>query len=111
MNALTVVLCGSESLRRKFGLSILEALASCITITVSLDSLPPEETASFIETRLQACGASIPLFTKNALKLLHLVSGGIMRSAGTIANAALLQAFLAHTPQVEAEQVQAVVQR
>jgi len=111
LSALTVILCGSESLRRKFGLSILEALASCITITVSLDSLPPEETASFVETRLTACGANRPLFTKNAIKLVHQASGGVMRSAGTIANAALLQAFLAHTQQVEAEHVQAVVQR
>ena len=42
MNALSVILCGAESLNRKFGLSMLESLANSITITISVDSLPKE---------------------------------------------------------------------
>ena len=38
MNALSVILCGAESLSRKFGLSMLESLANSITITISVES-------------------------------------------------------------------------
>jgi general secretion pathway protein A len=86
MNALTVILCGSETLSRKFGLSILEALANSITITISLDSLPKEETFSYIENRLAYCGVKTPLFTKNAMEFIHQASGGILRTIGAIAN-------------------------
>jgi len=111
LNALTVVLCGAETLSRKFGLSMLEALANSITITISMDSLPKEESFSYIETRLAACGLKSPLFTKNAMELVHQAAGGILRTIATIANAALLKAFLAKSPQIEAEHVQAVIQR
>jgi general secretion pathway protein A len=54
LNALTIILCGAESLSRKLGLSALEALANSITITIAVDSLPQEESASYIERRLMA---------------------------------------------------------
>lgn len=111
LNALTVILCGSETLTRKFGLSILEALATSITITISVDSLSVEESLSYLESRMSACGAKTPVFTKNALTLIHQASGGILRTIGTIANATLLKAFTSHSQQVEAEHVQAVIQR
>jgi len=111
LNALTVMLCGAESLSQRFGLSVLEALANSITVTIPVDGLSPEESISFIETRLSACGARTPLFTKNALTLVHQASGGILRTLGTIANAALFKAFVAKSTQVEAEHVQSVVQR
>ena len=111
LNALTVILCGAESLNRKFGLSMLESLANSITISINVDGLPKEETMSYIETRLSACGVKTALFTKNAMELIHQASGGIMRTIGTIANAALMKAFMAKTQQVEAEHVQAVIQR
>lgn len=111
MNALTVLLCGSESLTRKFGLSILEALANSITITISVDSLPKEETYSYIENRLRLCGTKTPLFTKNAMELIHQASGGILRTIGAVANASMFKAFMAKSQQVETEHVQSVIQR
>jgi type II secretory pathway predicted ATPase ExeA len=111
LNALTVLLCGAESLSLRFSLSALEALANSITVTISVESLCPEESISYIESRLSACGARAPLFTKNALALIHQASGGILRTIGTIANAALLKAFVGKSTQIEAEHVQAVVQR
>ena len=52
MNALSIILCGAESLTRKFGLSMLESLANSITITISVDSLTKEESFTYIESRL-----------------------------------------------------------
>ena len=111
LNALSVMLCGNETLTRKFGLSILESLASSITVTISVDTLSLEETLSYIETRITACGQKAALFTKNAMTLIHQASGGILRTIGTIASAALLKACLANSKQVEAEHVQSVIQR
>jgi type II secretory pathway predicted ATPase ExeA len=111
LNALTVILCGNETLSRRLGLSILESLASSITITIGVDTLPLEETMSYIESRMSACGQKAPVFTSNAMTLIHQASGGILRTIGTIANAALLKASLASSKQVEAEHVQSVIQR
>jgi general secretion pathway protein A len=111
LNALSVILCGAETLSRKFGLSSLEALANSITITINLDGLPKEETFTYIESRISSCGAKTAVFTKNALELIHQASAGIIRTIGHIANAALMKAFIAKSQQVEAEHVQAVLQR
>ncbi len=110
-NALTVLLCGQETLTRKFGLSILESLANSITFTIKLLNLAKEESFSYIEQRINQVGTSSVLFTKNALALTHQASGGIMRNINTIAQAALVKAFLAKSPQVEVEHVQCVIER
>ncbi len=111
MNALSVILCGAESLSRKFGLSMLESLANSITITISVESLSKEESFTYIESRLSCCGAKTPLLTKPAMELIHQAAGGILRTIGTITNAALMKAYMAKTQQVEAEHVHAVIQR
>ena len=90
---------------------MLEALASSITVTLSVDTLSADESFSFVDSRMRACGAHNPVFTKNALTLLHQASGGTLRTLGIIANATLMQAFTARSPQVETEHVQQVIQR
>jgi len=111
LNALTILLCGQESLLQKFGLSALESLANSITISVSTDGLPPEETFSYIEQRIAACGGSPAMFTKGALHLIHQASVGVFRSIATIAAAAMGKAFAGDSPTVETEHVQAVISR
>lgn len=110
-NALTILLCGQESLLQKFGLSILEPLANSITVSVSLPGLPQEEVFSYLEQRITACGGNPALFTKNAVHLIAQASMGILRTVNTIANSALVHARYANSPQVEKEHVQMVLQR
>lgn len=110
-NALTVLLSGQESLNLRFGLKVLESLASSITVNIQVDSLPKEETFSYIEQRISASGATRPLFTKNAMEVISQASGGIMRNINTIANAALFKAFQGTAEQVEAEHVKQVIER
>jgi type II secretory pathway predicted ATPase ExeA len=110
-NALTILLCGQESLSQKFGLTILESLANSITISVLTEGLPKEETCSYIEARITACGGSSGLFTKNALSLIHQASMGIFRSIGTIATAAMHRAMTTDSTTVETEHVQTVIKR
>lgn len=110
-NALSILLCGQDSLLQKFSLSVLEPLATSITVSLAVSGLPKEETFAYIEQRLAACGGQSTLFTKNALTLIHQASTGVLRSINTIAHSALLKAYYADSAQVEAEHVQAVLQR
>ncbi len=110
-NAMTIILCGQESLLQKFGLSILEPLANSITVSVSLSGLKKEETFAYVDQRLKATGVHTELFTKNALSLIHDASAGIIRTINTIANGALLNAWFSKSLQVEAEHVQSVIKR
>ena len=110
-NALTIILCGQESLMQKFSLTIMESLANSITLSVRTEGLPKEESFSYIESRISASGGSPGLISKNAMNLIHQASGGILRSIGTIAMAGLQKTMLSGAPQVEAEHIQAVIQR
>lgn len=110
-NALTVLLCGQETLTKKFGLSQLEPLANSITINTHLATLSKEESFSYIEQRITQVGGNSGSFTQNALALTHQASGGIMRNINTIAQAAMMRAYLAKSQQVEAEHVQSVIER
>ena len=111
ISALTVLLCGQESLNQKFGLTILESLANSITVTVSTEGLPKEETFNYIEARIMACGGNPGLFTKNALTLIHQASMGIFRTVNHIAIAAMHRAMTTDSPTVETEHVQTVIKR
>ena len=110
-NALTILLCGQDSLLQKFSLSVLEPLANSVTLSLTVSGLPKEETFTYIEQRLAACEGQTTLFTNNAVSLIHQASTGVLRSINTIAHSALVKAYYAHSPQVEAEHVQAVLQR
>jgi type II secretory pathway predicted ATPase ExeA len=111
INALTVLLCGQESLNLAFGLSMLESLASSITINIRLGSLPAEESFVYLEKRISDCGNSATLFTKQALTLIHQAAGGVFRSIGIIAWAAMQKAFMSKATQIEAEHVKTVIER
>jgi type II secretory pathway predicted ATPase ExeA len=111
VNAMTILLCGQESLLQKFGLSALEPPANSITVSVSTDGLPQEETFAYIESRITDCGGHAGMFTQGALKLIHQASVGVLRTVGTIATSAMMKAYHANAPTVEAEHVQAVLTR
>lgn len=110
-SALTVLLCGQESLARKFELTQLEALANSITVVVQTKGLSKEDTMNYVEERLKACGGSSSLFTKQALTLIHQASQGVFRVIGTIATNALLKVQTLGGSQVEADHVQSLLQR
>jgi len=111
LNVMTILLCGQESLVQKFGLSTLEPLANSITVSLTTDGLPKEESIAYIESRITACGGHPGLFTQQALKLIHQASVGVLRSIGTIATAAMIKAYQTDAQTIEAEHAQAVLTR
>jgi len=97
--------------RDRLGLSILESLANSITVSVSLDGLPKEETFTYVEQRITACGGNPVMVTKGALNLIHQASVGVLRSIGMITTAGMDKAYSADSPTVETEHIQAVISR
>ena len=110
-NACTLVLCGHSELRDKLKLNIFTSLANSITYSIRVDALPAEETFSFIENRISSAAGNPSLYTKNAVKLIHDVSGGILRTTANVAWQALIKAFTHQSHQVEKEHVQMVIER
>lgn len=110
-NALTVIFCGQELFRQKLSLSNLESLANSITMNITVDTLAKEEAFAYIEKRMTESGAVTPVFTRNALTLIHQASAGVFRVINNIANAALSKAFYQKSSTVEAEHVKSVIER
>jgi type II secretory pathway predicted ATPase ExeA len=108
---LTLILCGHEELLLKFELSLLESFVNSIKFTVTLGALKQEESFAYIESRVASSGNSKPLFSQQALALIHQASGGIIRSINTIASASLMKAFTLKHASVEADHVRMVIQR
>jgi len=109
-NGITIVLCGQEYLAMRFGLSILESLANSISISVKLSGLSKDETFAYIEKRLSVMGLKSPLFTKNAMALIHQASGGSLRSINLIAGSTMMKAYLTKASQIETEHVAAIIE-
>ena len=109
-NACTIVLSGHSSLRQKLSLNIFTSLANSITYSIKMDSLSAAETFSYIEGRINAIGGTPSLFTQNAMKLIHDISGGILRVCGTAAWQSMIKAFRLQSKQVEKEHVQMVIE-
>jgi type II secretory pathway predicted ATPase ExeA len=78
---------------------------------VHLEGLPKEESFAYIEGSIRYCGNTTPLFTNNAMKLIHQASGGIMRGINMIASSTMTGAYLSKSPQVEAEHVKKAIER
>jgi general secretion pathway protein A len=113
-NGLTVLLCGQEELNARFGLTMLESLASSITVNIKMGTLAQEESFAYIEHRIsKVClgPSGTKVFTNSALKMVHESSGGNMRNINTIAHGALFKAFNLKSVQVEAEHVTSVINR
>jgi len=107
-NACTIVLSGHSELRAKLNLNIFTSLANSITYSIHLEALPAEETFSYIENRINSAGGTPSLFTQNAMKLIHDISGGILRTTGNAAWQSMIKAFTLQSRQIEKEHVQMV---
>ena len=86
---LTLIMVGQPELREK--INRLPQLKQRMAISFHLDVLTPEETARYIEHRCKIAGAKKMLFTKDAVGLIAVNSGGIPRRINTYCELALMQ--------------------
>lgn len=110
-DAITILLCGQETLLQKFGLSILESLANSVTITVRINTLKKEDTYTYIEQRVGDVSSGNSVFTKSAMNLIHNASGGVMRVINNMCEHSLIKAYRSGAATVEKEHVQAILSR
>ncbi len=90
---LQILLIGQPELQGMMAKPELRQLGQRITARYHLTPLSSDETAAYIEHRLEVAGCRRPLFTKGTLNLIHRLSGGIPRLINTICDRALLGAY------------------
>jgi type II secretory pathway predicted ATPase ExeA len=92
-NLLSVVLMGQPELRKRLAHRAYEPLRQRIGMQYDLGPLSKEETAEYLDHRLQVAGGSPGLFTAEAVEQIYRYSGGIPRKINHAATLALLEGF------------------
>jgi type II secretory pathway predicted ATPase ExeA len=92
-SSLGLVLLGQRTLRRRLKQGHFAALDQRIALRFHLDGLPLTETAAYIGHHLTLAGRSDPLFSDDAIRLIHQTSRGIPRAINNLAIQALIAAY------------------
>jgi type II secretory pathway predicted ATPase ExeA len=87
------LLLGQSTLRRRLKIGTLAALDQRVALRFNLDGMDLSETVSYVKHHLQLAGRSDPLFSDDALSLVHQTSRGIPRAVNNLAVQALVAAF------------------
>jgi len=90
---LQILLIGQPELQTMMARPELRQLGQRITARYHLTPLLLNETAAYIQHRLEVAGCKRQLFTKRTLHLVHRLSGGVPRVINTICDRALLGAY------------------
>lgn len=106
---LQVVLSGQPELERKLRLPELRQLRQRITLRVRFDVLTQEQTAQYIQRRLQVAGCNGKhIFDAEALAMVHRYSQGTPRIINLICEHALISAFADQAQMVTAPVIDTV---
>jgi type II secretory pathway predicted ATPase ExeA len=88
------LLIGQPTLRRRIKLGELAALDQRIAVRYQMTGMALDETASYIKHHLNLAGRSDPLFSDDAITLVHQTSRGYPRMVNNLASQALLAALI-----------------
>jgi general secretion pathway protein A len=100
-----LILAGQSDLDRIMDYAILEPFAQRLRLRYHMAPLTPTETSAYVEHHLKLCGATEPIFAKDALTTLHEVSYAIPRRIGSIAVQAMFHAMFSDKRTVDANAV------
>ena len=92
---LACLLIGQPTLRRMLRLGVLAALDQRIALRYAIPAMTPAETASYIGHHLKLGGRTDPLFSDDAITLIHDAARGLPRAINNIALQALVAAYSA----------------
>ncbi|MGE5292987.1 MAG: ExeA family protein [Micromonosporaceae bacterium] len=90
---LACLLIGQPTLRRRIKLGILAALDQRIAVRYTMPGMTGDETTSYITHHLKLTGRSDPLFSDDAITLIHATSRGLPRAVNNLAIQALIAAY------------------
>ncbi len=102
---LQIILIGQPELNDVLSRNDLRQLAQRVTARYHLGALRRNEIEDYVNFRLGVAGCKQPLFSKQALTQLHLLTGGIPRKINVLADHSLLSAYSKTQPVVNAQVV------
>jgi general secretion pathway protein A len=106
---LQIVLCGQPELEEKLKLPQLRQLRQRITLRCRTSPLTLEEAFGYVADRLRSAGANgAPIFSKDAIQLVHLYSRGIPRVVNLLCEHSMISAYVDHLRPVPARLVEEV---
>ena len=92
---LACLLIGQPTLRRMLRLGVLAALDQRIALRYAMPAMTAEQTGGYITHHLKLAGRSDPLFSDDAITLIHDAARGLPRAVNNIATQALVAAWAA----------------
>ncbi len=103
------LLVGQPTLRRRLKLGAYAALDQRVALRYHLDGMDPSETATYVRHHLGLAGRSDPMFSDDALALIHQTSRGLPRAVNNLAVQALVAAFADKKSMVDEASARAAV--
>ena len=99
---LACLLIGQPTLRRMIKPGILAALDQRIALRYAMPGMTASKTASYIHHHLKLAGRSDPLFSDDAITVLHEAARGLPRAVNNLAIQALIAAYAGRKAIVDA---------
>jgi type II secretory pathway predicted ATPase ExeA len=104
-NLLSVIIMGQPELRRILAAPSHEPLRQRLAISYHLRPLSLPETLDYIDFRIERAGGVPGLFSPDAIRLIHDLSGGIPRKINILATNALLVGFHRDATMIDASHI------
>lgn len=105
---LQIVLSGQPELEEKLRNPSMRQLRQRISVWCRTQPLTSDETKAYIAERLRIAGGTQPVFSAEAVKLIHQFSSGIPRVINLICEHALISAFVEQIKPIPARIVESV---
>lgn len=103
------LLVGQPTLRRRIKLGTFAALDQRIALRYALAGMQPDETKAYLSHHLALAGRSDPMFSDDAIALIHQVGRGLPRAVNNLALQALVAAFATNKSIVDESSARAAV--
>lgn len=104
-----LLLIGQPTLRRRLKLAVMAALDQRIGTRYTIGGMALEDTTSYIKGHLRYAGRSDPLFSEDAIAVIHQASRGYPRTVNNLALAALMATRSAQNAIVDQTAAQSAV--
>ena len=104
-----LVLVGQPELREMVNRPDMRQLAQRISASFHLDVMDSEDVADYISCRLRLAGGSGAEFTADACAMVHRATGGVPRLVNQLSDFAMLYAWSADTPTIDAILIEQVL--
>ena len=105
---LQIILVGQPELRTLLAAPELKQLAQRITARYHLTPLSEEETRDYVQHRLRVAGGDERLFSKDALRHLYRLTGGVPRLINVLSSRSMMAAYAAEQKHIDSALVRRV---